>query len=150
MKLLIVISLLMALTLVACVAPGTPSATPYPTYTLSPTQTPYPTHTPYPTYTLSPTPTPYPTYTPYPTPTHIPTSGQVEVPTNFEEGSRTLVECITGRMFAPDLSRVIAETGEYDSLVREMLEGFSSAAEDFEDFEAMLIMGVVFGCWGTS
>lgn len=109
-----------------------------------------PTATPQPTYTLSPTPTPYPTYTPYPTPTHTPAAGQVEIPTTVEEGSHALVECIIGRMFAPDLSGVIAETGAYNSIVSEMLEEFSSAAEDFEDFEAMLIMGVVLGCWGTS
>ena len=48
---------------------SSPTAAPYPTYTL------FPTHTPNPTYTLSPTHTPLPTYTlsPAPTPVPVPT-----------------------------------------------------------------------------
>ena len=68
------------------------SATPYPTYTIPPTQTAYPTYTPKPTATRRPTYTPRPTYTRYPTPTRY---IRFRTPTPFYRPTPTSIWNIT-------------------------------------------------------
>ena len=83
-------------------APPPPTYTPYPTYTLIPSDTPTntptstptdtPTATPSNTATVTPTFTPPPTYTPYPTYTLIPSDTPTNTPTANINASRTIVQ----------------------------------------------------------
>ena len=100
------------------------SATPYPTYTIPPTQTAYPTYTPKPTATRRPTHTPRPTYTRYPTPTRYvrfqtPTPSYRPTPTsiwNITIPTRTVTSAQIRCTAAPDFHQAAGSPGVGDTV----------------------------------
>ena len=100
------------------------SATPYPTYTIPPTQTAYPTYTPKPTATRRPTYTPRPTYTRYPTPTRYirfrtPTPFYRPTPTsiwNITIPTRTVTSTQIRCTAAPEFSQTAGDPGVGDTV----------------------------------